>query len=303
MLPSPVTAPVDHPGIAHAPRVTDATAAHSSDMRTDVYPAIPGAAIGWLTSAQMVDVDRLMIDELRIGLLQMLENAGRNLARLVIDLAAPGRVATVCGPGGNGGGGMVAARHLANAGVDVVVTTSRPGAELSGVPARQHDILRRMGVGTSRNVVAADVTIDALLGYSLRGAPRGRVADLIAQQAGASVVALDTPSGPGRHIGKRTRVGGRSRGDDDARTAQDRAARSAAGRHAQPRRHLRAPVGHGAVRAVRARLLAVVDRPCDVGVERWDHCVNDRHEHSVVIVHHASYWGVASSPATRAENG
>lgn len=256
-------------------------------MRTDVYPA-------------MVDVDRWMIDELRIGLRQMMENARRNLARLVIDLAAPGRVAIVCGPGGNGGGGMVAARHLANSGVDVVVTTSRPGAELSGVPARQHDILRRMGVETSPKVAAADVMIDARLLPAGRAAWSRRRPDRAA--GGRRGRRPRHAERPGRHIGKRTRVGGRSRRDDDARTAQDRAVRSAAGRHALPRRHLRAPVGHGAVRTVRARLLAVVDRPCGVGVGRWDHAVSTIAT-SIPWCPPRQLPGVASGPAPRAENG
>ncbi len=163
-------------------------------MRDPGYPTIPSAAVGWLTEAEMVEVDRVMIDDLHIELLQMMENAGRNLARLVLDAAAPVRAAVVAGPGGNGGGGMVAARHLSNAGVEVVLTLARN--DLTGVPAHQFDGLARMGVATSDEVVEADVTIDALIGYSLRGAPRGRTAELIAAIAGrAAVVALDTPSG------------------------------------------------------------------------------------------------------------
>lgn len=157
------------------------------------YPTIPGDAVGWLTEDEMIEVDRVMIDDLHIELVQMMENAGRNLARFVLDVAAPARVAVVCGPGGNGGGGLVAARHLANAGVDVVVTLASEG--LSGVPGHQLDILGRMGVPTSAVVAPADVTIDALIGYSLRGAPRGRTGELIAQFAGRTTVALDTPSG------------------------------------------------------------------------------------------------------------
>ncbi len=153
--------------------------------------------IAWITRDDMIEIDRIMIEDLRIDLIQMMENAGRNLARLVLELAAPQRVAVVAGSGGNGGGGLVAARHLANAGVDVVVTTVRPGDQLSEVSAHQFDILRRMGVETSPDPVATDVTIDAIIGYSLNGAPRGRSAELIAavDAIGTDVVALDTPSG------------------------------------------------------------------------------------------------------------
>lgn len=169
---------------------------YNTAMRTVAVPTASGDGIGWVTREQVVEVDRVMIEDLRIDLLQMMENAGRALARLVLDLAAPGRVAVAAGTGGNGGGGMVAARHMANAGVDVIVTTTRPADALSGVPARQFDILRRMGVATVDVVADADVVIDAVLGYSLQGAPRGRTAEVVAQLSdGAPVVALDTPSG------------------------------------------------------------------------------------------------------------
>ncbi|ORV72534.1 NAD(P)H-hydrate epimerase [Mycobacterium gastri] len=162
----------------------------------DVFPAVAADDIGWLTREQMVEVDRVMMQDLRIDLIQMMENAGHRLARLVLAVAAPNRVAVVAGSGGNGGGGLVAARHLANAGVDVVVTLGGPADQLSPVPAHQFDILRRMEVPTSDTVVDADLTVDALIGYSLRGAPRGRAGELIAAMTSAgSVVALDTPSG------------------------------------------------------------------------------------------------------------
>ncbi len=160
------------------------------------YPGLAADDIAWITEADMIEVDRVMIEDLHIELLQMMENAGRNLARLVLDLASPDRVAVAAGSGGNGGGGLVAARHLANAGVDVVVTTTRPATELSAAAAHQFDILGRMGVQSSDALVDADVTIDALIGYSLTGAPRGRSASLIEQVNDApTVISLDTPSG------------------------------------------------------------------------------------------------------------
>ncbi len=162
-----------------------------------VQPTIEAEDVAWITEADMIEVDRVMIEDLHIELLQMMENAGRNLAQLVLNLAAPTRVAVAAGSGGNGGGGLVAARHLANAGVDVTVTTTRPGDELSPVPAHQFDILRRMGVPIAPELGEADVVIDALIGYSLRGAPSGRSAALIdaANAHPATVVSLDTPSG------------------------------------------------------------------------------------------------------------
>lgn len=164
--------------------------------RRVTYPQVSGDVVGWITRDQMIDVDRSMIDEIQIGLIQMKENAGRNLARVAIDLFDPRRVTIVAGSGGNGGGGLAAARHLANAGVDVCVTTTRPGADLTGVPAHQFRILERMGVVATIEPEPADLVIDALIGYSLNGAPSGRSDELIhTVNSFDAVLALDTPSG------------------------------------------------------------------------------------------------------------
>ena len=40
-----------------------------------------------ITTQQMIEVDRLMIDHYGITLFQMMENAGLNLARLAIDFS------------------------------------------------------------------------------------------------------------------------------------------------------------------------------------------------------------------------
>ncbi len=39
-------------------------------------------AIPWLTTEQMIEVDRAMVEDYAIELIQMMENAGRNLAHL-----------------------------------------------------------------------------------------------------------------------------------------------------------------------------------------------------------------------------
>jgi NAD(P)H-hydrate epimerase len=66
-----------------------------------------------LTTAQIIEVDRLMMEDYGIYLLQMLENAGRNLAELSRQMLGGvvfgKRIAVLCGGGHHGGGGMVAA--------------------------------------------------------------------------------------------------------------------------------------------------------------------------------------------------
>jgi NAD(P)H-hydrate epimerase len=165
-----------------------------------VQPEIPTCTfdeVGWLSEEQMIEVDRVMIEDLGIELIQMMENAGRTLAQLVVSRFAPRSVTVLAGSGGNGGGGLVAARHLANRGVDVSVTLGKPADELTPVPRHQYEILRQMGVSIVPEPRWSEVIVDALIGYSLNGAPRGRIAELIAgiDDAGERIVALDTPSG------------------------------------------------------------------------------------------------------------
>ena len=84
------------------------------------WPDAP-TPIPTVTRAQMEEIDRLMVDELGIELVQMMENAGANLARLARERFNPAHVLVAAGTGGNGGGGLVAARHLHNAGIPVTV--------------------------------------------------------------------------------------------------------------------------------------------------------------------------------------
>jgi NAD(P)H-hydrate epimerase len=152
---------------------------------------------GAIATEQMREVDRIMIEDLGITLERMMENAGRNLAALARERFSPGSVTVLAGPGGNGGGGLVAARHLANRGLDVSITTTRDPGRFTPVPRQQAEILRRMGVPFTPEPAAADLIIDAVIGYSIDGDPRGRAAELIrwANDAAVPILALDGPSG------------------------------------------------------------------------------------------------------------
>lgn len=161
----------------------------------------------FLTTTQMIEVDRLMIEEYHIDLVRMMENAGRNLAHLArarfLDGDPRNRLVVVlAGTGGNGGGALVCARWLHSHGAQVQVLTTKPDVAFSPVAGQQLGILRRMGlpVSSAQAIEQAehpDLVIDGLIGYSLRGEPRGAAATLIhwANTTGAPILALDTPSG------------------------------------------------------------------------------------------------------------
>jgi NAD(P)H-hydrate epimerase len=167
-----------------------------------------------VTADEMREVDRIAVEEVGLGILQMMENAGRNLAGNAMEMleGQRGVVAVLAGSGGNGGGGLCCARHLHNRGFPVRVLLSKAPEDLRGAAANQLRILRAAGVepigprqpvggrvdpNTRAVIRRSRLVVDALVGYSLRGAPRGRVAQLIDQcnQEGARVLSLDLPSG------------------------------------------------------------------------------------------------------------
>ena len=164
-----------------------------------------GVLVPAVTADQMREVDRIAVEEFGLGILQMMENAGRNLAENVLDMlaGARGEVMVLAGSGGNSGGGLCCARHLHNRGFTVWVVLAREAAALTGAACNQLQILQTAGlqpVAPSQDedvIRRAQLVVDALIGYSLRGAPRGRVAALIdlCNRHAARVLSLDVPSG------------------------------------------------------------------------------------------------------------
>ena len=94
--------------------------------------------IPFVDTTQMIEVDRAMMEDYRIGLIQMMENAGRNLAHLARDRFLGGdphgkRIVILAGTGGNGGGALVCARRLHNYGADVRVFITKPDTEFTRI--------------------------------------------------------------------------------------------------------------------------------------------------------------------------
>ncbi len=168
------------------------------------YFSDSGIEIPGVTSDAMRELDRIVIEETGPNLFQMMENAGRDFALLALDELGDhwrqANVVVLAGSGGNGGGGICAARHLANRGVSVSLCLAEP-SRLGEAPALQRKIF---SFTEGREVIRDDLSglrpsliLDALIGYGLRSAPRGLTAELMewANQAGAPVLSLDVPSG------------------------------------------------------------------------------------------------------------
>jgi hydroxyethylthiazole kinase-like uncharacterized protein yjeF len=153
----------------------------------------------------MRDIDRRAIQELGVPSLVLMDRAGGAVAGVAAAAARSGRAVVAAGPGNNGGDGFVAARYLADAGFDVVVHLLAAPAELKGDALTNYESFRRCdGRGEefqrrrfARDVAAAGVAVDAMLGTGSRGGLAGEFAAAAEtlNRAGAPVVAVDVPSG------------------------------------------------------------------------------------------------------------
>ncbi len=166
-----------------------------------------------ISTEQMRKVDDLMINKYGIELIQMMENAGANLSELAINLMEKSsdsnnsrNVVVACGLGNNGGGGMVAARHLSNHGFNVTVVLTGVESKLKSIPLKQWNILKKLPVGmiiaNSSDTLGvfneADIIIDAIIGYGMYGELKGIPAHVIHEilnTQNQNVLSLDAPSG------------------------------------------------------------------------------------------------------------
>jgi ADP-dependent NAD(P)H-hydrate dehydratase / NAD(P)H-hydrate epimerase len=146
------------------------------------------------TAAQVRELDRRVIEGRGLPGRVLMEVAGRGVAEAVRERFPTASVGVWCGPGNNGGDGYVIARWLRLWGHEVHVRAAGPARTPD---ALANAALHPAGTGPMPRV---DVIVDALLGTGQREAPRGAIAAAIssiraARSAGASVVAVDLPTG------------------------------------------------------------------------------------------------------------
>ncbi len=159
-----------------------------------------------ISREQMIEVDRLMINRFKIELPQMMEIAGYHLAELTMgiigDRTQP--VLVLAGSGHNGGGGMVAARHLANRDLQVHVVLTGTLEHVKPVTAQRWETLQYLPTVTIEHfdsINGADYSsffvIDAMVGYGLTGKPKTELGKMIqwVNRLNTQVLALDAPSG------------------------------------------------------------------------------------------------------------
>jgi len=139
---------------------------------------------------------------------QLMELAGLSCACALADVYGPDshpRVLVICGPGNNGGDGLVAARHLHHFGYAVSVAYPKPTPK----PLYEGLVTQARALGLpflpAEDLLSAplasrfDVVMDAMFGFSFHGAPRppfdGILAALLPTAQPPALVSVDIPSG------------------------------------------------------------------------------------------------------------
>jgi NAD(P)H-hydrate epimerase len=159
-------------------------------------------------TAREIKAVEMNSEYLGVSKLQLMENAGNAIATAVIErFGRKSSVVIVCGPGGNGGDGFVAARHLAGAGYTPrVILLCQPkniGSQearanwqaLKGMSETIH--ITQIRDSAEIETFNGDVVVDALIGTGVIGAltpPYREMVDAITASNGYKI-AVDIPTG------------------------------------------------------------------------------------------------------------
>ena len=143
-----------------------------------------------------------------VSQLQLMENAGHNIALEIASRFKPDKsVAIFCGLGGNGGDGFVAARHLSSMGFNVTVILAGKAKEISHRTALENwNALQFLKESVSIHEVddsslipdvTAEIVVDALLGTGTKGKLKPPISQLVEKinALNSFRVAVDVPTG------------------------------------------------------------------------------------------------------------
>jgi len=165
-----------------------------------------------VTAAQMRELEQRAV-EAGATLHELMEAAGLAVAQeawLTLGVVAGRRVLVLCGPGNNGGDGLVAARHLAEWEGDVVVYLLAPRDDAEGNLAKVRELGVPVFVASEDDGYAslqsaldgAELVIDALLGTGRSRPVEGALAEILRRLHDAAgrarppqIIAVDLPTG------------------------------------------------------------------------------------------------------------
>ena len=158
-------------------------------------------ALQTLSAANAAALDKELMGAYAFSVDQLMELAGLSVAQCLYKIHPPARgprALVVCGPGNNGGDGLVAARHLAHFGYRP--TVCYPKQSKNELYQRLVTQLRTLDVpfaeGFGPVLKEADCVVDAIFGFSFSGEVREPFPVIIAalEEVEIPVLSIDAPS-------------------------------------------------------------------------------------------------------------
>ncbi|SOV19606.1 pyridoxal 5'-phosphate synthase, putative [Plasmodium gaboni] len=152
--------------------------------------------------SQKID-NELMSDEIGYTTEQLMELAGLSISQIIFKEYKPNefkKILICCGPGNNGGDGLVAARHLKQFGYDIMILY--PKVNDKTLFKRLLKLLEHYEINVLRSITPSDLDnydliIDSIFGFSFKGEPRKPFDEIIQMinNSNKVVVSVDVPSG------------------------------------------------------------------------------------------------------------
>jgi len=155
-----------------------------------------------LSQEEAIKIDQELFNEYSFSVDQLMELAGLSCAQAIHATYTPGKVLVLCGPGNNGGDGLVCARHLKLFGFEpAIFTPKEPNSELMRRLVQQAlhmDIDRIMNLGgIENNMDRYELVVDAIFGFSFKPPIREPFEGVLKNLAETSlpIFSIDIPSG------------------------------------------------------------------------------------------------------------
>lgn len=168
------------------------------------------SSVKYLTQVEAINLDNELFDGYAFSVDQLMELAGLSVATAVAKCYPPStehdKPIICCGPGNNGGDGLVCARHLKLFGYSPMVICPKPGrSQLYQNLIKQCDkfqikVINQVPQSGEDLLQSGNILIDAVFGFSYKPPNRSKdFAKLLNQMHDASngvpLVSIDIPSG------------------------------------------------------------------------------------------------------------
>ncbi|MFH1478784.1 MAG: NAD(P)H-hydrate epimerase [Candidatus Omnitrophota bacterium] len=153
---------------------------------------------------EMQEMDRKTIEDIGMPSIMLMENAGRCVAHVALDmLGGPSNkeVAIFSGIGNNGGDGFVAARYLTARGIKAKVFIVGDKKKIKNDPLVNLHLLEKLNINIEEAYspikVTPDLIIDSIFGIGLKGEVKEPTRSIISSinKLKIPIVSVDVPSG------------------------------------------------------------------------------------------------------------